>query len=87
MRPAVKVARIVGASRHSRLETKPSEYGELQWEEMSPVLSVGRDNSHSLRVSEASERQCTVSALPARLANMRILPKKATFYSLQYLNQ
>ena len=29
MRPAVKVARIAGASRHSRLETEPSDPEDL----------------------------------------------------------
>ena len=30
MRPAVKVAKIEGASRHSQLETEPTSYGEDQ---------------------------------------------------------
>jgi len=30
VRPAVKVARIAGASRHSRLETEPNENADFQ---------------------------------------------------------
>ena len=71
MRPAVKVARIAGASRHSRLETEPKCYPEKKY---LAISSPTKNNS--LRMYGIAKKFC---AYAKSLNSFPPPPKKANF--------